>query len=101
MRISTITSSAGFVGQLPDVDIVRVQDVDLIGASDVGVIAWVSRADRVLISHDASTMTVAAYARIARGAPMPGLIIVPQWFPVGDAIEDLVLVAECSEPSSL
>ncbi|MCK6532011.1 MAG: hypothetical protein L6Q84_03485 [Polyangiaceae bacterium] len=44
-------------------------------------------------------MTAAAYARTANGDHMPGVIIIPQWMPIGPTIEELLLVAECSEPS--
>ncbi len=30
-----------------------------------------------------------AYARIAAGLPMPGLILVHQWVPIGHALDDL------------
>lgn len=81
----------------PDIDIVRVQDSEANGASDEHVLDWAARSNRVLLSHDASTMTAAAYARIARGESMPGVIIVPQWLAIGTALDDLLLVAECSE----
>ena len=83
---------------LPSVDIVRAQDAGLRGAADRRVLEWAAEAGRVLISHDASTMTAEAYARIARGDSLPGVIIVPQWLPIGEVVADLVLIAECSDP---
>jgi hypothetical protein len=74
-----------------------MQDAGLTGAPDEQVLAWAADTGRVLLSHDASTMTAAAYARIERGESMLGVIIVPQWLSIGDAVDDLVLVAECSE----
>lgn len=53
--------------------------------------------NRVLLSHDVSTMTAAAYARIARGESLPGVMIVPQWLAIGTALDDLLLIAECSD----
>jgi hypothetical protein len=89
----------GLRHRLAHIDVVRVQDAALRGAADESVLAWAARADRILLSHDASTMTVAAYARLARGDAMPGVIVVPQWLSLGAAIDDLVLIAECSEPA--
>jgi len=86
----------GLRHRLPDIDLVRVQETGMSGASDPEVLAWAAGAGRVLVSHDSSSMTAAAYARIEQGELMPGLIIVPQWVPVGSAIEDLLVVAECS-----
>jgi hypothetical protein len=76
-----------------------VQDVGLIGAPDQEVLAWAAEAGRILVSHDASTMTAAAYRRIESCMPMPGLIIVPQWVPIGRVVEDLLMVVECSAVS--
>ena len=83
----------------PDIDIVRVQDSEASGASDEDVLDWAARSNRVLLSHDASTMTAAAYARIARGDPMPGVIIVPQSLSLANALDDLLLIAQCSVAS--
>ena len=41
-------------------------------------------------------MSAHAYARIASGLPMPGVFEVPQKIPIGEAIEELVSLAECS-----
>jgi hypothetical protein len=46
-------------------------------------------------------MTAAAYARIEGGAPTPGVIIVPQWLSIGEALDDLVLIVECSDAEDL
>lgn len=88
----------GLRNRLPTIDIVRAQDAALSGASDHEILAWAAEANRVLLSHDASTMTAAAYARVASTGHMPGVIIIPQWLPIGPTIEELLLVAECSEP---
>jgi hypothetical protein len=83
----------------PTIDFIRVQDAGLISAPDQEVLAWAAEAGRVLATHDASTMTAAAYGRIENGMPMPGVIIVPQWVPIGRVIDDLLLVVECSATS--
>jgi predicted nuclease of predicted toxin-antitoxin system len=83
----------------PGTDVMRVQDAGLRGARDENVLAWAAETGRVLLSHDASTATVAAYTRIRDGAPMPGLIIISQWLPIGQTIEDLLLIADFSVPA--
>jgi hypothetical protein len=57
------------------VDVARVQDVGLSGAADPDVLAPAAGEGRVVVTHDANTM--AAYARVAAGARMPGLVVVP------------------------
>jgi hypothetical protein len=89
---------SGLRRRLPNADVVRVQDAALSGSPDESVLAWCAREARVLLTHDASTMTAAAYARIAGGKACPGVIIIPQWLPVGPTLEELILIAECSGP---
>ncbi|AFY34417.1 DUF5615 family PIN-like protein [Calothrix sp. PCC 7507] len=86
----------GILRQSPDIDIVRVQDVDLSGADDPTVLAWASQEGRIVLTHDVATMTTFAYQRIQAGLSMPGLFEVSRRVPVGLAIEEIILIAECS-----
>jgi len=79
-----------------DLDIRTIQDANLSGATDSEVLEWTARENRVLLTHDVSTITKYAYARVEAGLPMPGVFEVPQFVPVGVAIDDLLLLAECS-----
>ena len=81
---------------LPTLDIVRVQDVDLSGTSDPIVLAWAAQDGRVVLTHDVSTMTAHAYARVTSSLPMPGVFAVSQLAPISQVIEELVLLAQCS-----
>jgi hypothetical protein len=78
------------------VDIVRVQDEGLSGAEDPAVLEWAAHAGRVLLTHDVSTMTRYAYDRVREGKPMPGVFEVSRDVPIGVAIEQILLLAECS-----
>ena len=80
----------------PTIDIVRVQDVGLSGADDPAVLAWAASESRVLITHDVSTLTKHAYARVETGAPMPGVFEAGPRLAIGRAIDDLLLLTECS-----
>ncbi|MEW6126912.1 MAG: DUF5615 family PIN-like protein [Acidobacteriota bacterium] len=86
----------GLVRRLPQIDLARVQDVGLRSTSDTDVLAWAAEEGRILLTHDVTTMTSPAYERITNGLPMPGVFEVPQELPIGDALEELVLLAECS-----
>ncbi len=77
-------------------DILRVQDVGLSTASDPRVLEWAANEGRVLVTHDAATFTGYAYDRVRAGLPMPGVFEVHRSVPIGLAIEDLLLLAECS-----
>jgi hypothetical protein len=82
----------------PRLDLVRIQDAGLAGQDDEAVLEWAAQQHRVLISHDVSTITVHAYDRIAAGRSMPGVFEMPRATPISVAIEDLLLIAECSTP---
>jgi hypothetical protein len=84
-----------------DLDIVRVQDVGLSSADDPTVLEWAAQNDRVLLTHDASTITKYAYDRINAGKYMPGVIEINRKVPVGVAIDDILLVAEACERREL
>jgi len=86
----------GVVLRLPDLDIVRVQDVGLLGKSDPVVLAWAARETRVLLTHDVRTMRHHAYARLEAGLSMPGVFVAPQSLSIAQAIEEVLLLAECS-----
>ena len=78
------------------IDVVRVQDVDLSATLDPIILDWAARENRVVLSHDVSTMVGFAYDRVKAGQPMPGLVEVSRQVPLGEAIEDLLLLAQCS-----
>jgi hypothetical protein len=77
-------------------DIVRVQDIGLSGADDPSVLQWAANQGRIVITHDISTLAKHAFARIAAGQPMPGVFEVASVASVGQVIDDLILLAECS-----
>lgn len=78
-------------------DVVRVQDVELSGALDPIILDWAASEGRILLSHDVATMVGFAYDRVKAGQAMPGLIEVRRSLPLGEAIEDLLILAHGSE----
>ena len=54
----------GLLRRRPDIDLVRIQDVGLSGVDDPTVLEWAANEGRVLLSHDASTITRYAYERL-------------------------------------
>ena len=86
----------GLLRRRPDLNLVRVQDAGLAGADDPSVLDWAASENRVLFTHDVATMTDFAWQRVVAGKPMPGLFEVSRAVPVSRAIEDILLLAECS-----
>ena len=81
----------------PSLELVRVRDVGLAGATDDQVLAWAAIEDRLLLTHDASTMPAQAWGRVVRNEPMPGLIVISQRAPISAGVEDLLLLVEASD----
>ena len=80
----------------PSLDIVRVQDVGLSGALDPAILDWAAEQRRVILTHDVSTMTRHAYDRVVDGKAMPGVFEVNRRVSIGVAIEEILILAECS-----
>lgn len=78
-------------------DVVRVQDVSLRGASDLAILQWAADNDRIVLTHDRATMRDFAGDRLAAGQAMCGLFVLNYDFPIGLAIDELVLLGEASE----
>ncbi|MBI4614464.1 MAG: DUF5615 family PIN-like protein [Planctomycetes bacterium] len=89
----------GLKRRYPEADIVRVQDVGLRSADDAAVLQWAATQGRVVVTHDARTMPRFARERTSAGLPMPGVLLVSRSLPPVTAIEDLALLALCSEPN--
>lgn len=86
----------GVLRRLPTLDIRRVQDAGLEGADDPTVLEWAAKEGRVLLTHDVNTMTAFAYERIDQGLPMLGVFEVALKVSISLAIEEILLLAECS-----
>jgi hypothetical protein len=87
---------SGLLRRLPRLDIVRVIDVGLAETPDPELLAWAAGDGRVLLTHDHDTLIGYANERVARGLPMSGVIEVTKRCPVGRAIDDLVVMLECT-----
>jgi len=86
----------GLLRRKPNLDIVWIKDVGLSEADDPAILEWAANENRVLLSHDVSTMTYYAYERIQAGLLMPGIFEVSRKVPIASAIEDIILLAEYS-----
>lgn len=88
----------GVLRRQPNLDIVRVQDILTREErnDDQRILEWLATEQRVLLTHDVTTMRPYAEARVAAGKLMPGVFEVSQYLPIGQAIEEILLVAEYS-----
>lgn len=86
----------GLLRRNSQLDIVRIQDAAISGADDPQVLEWTAVHGRLLLTHDVSTMTRWALERTRSGKSMPGVVEVSRRLSIGGVIEDLLLLAECS-----
>lgn len=91
----------GLLARLPNLDVVRVQDVGLSGAPDPAILGFAAGERRVLLTQDVRTMTVFAGERLAAGQPMGGVVLVPQVDSVGRVIEALQELVETREAADI
>ena len=89
----------GLHARKPDIDMIRVQDTELLGADDPSVLDWAAKERRILLTHDLLTMTRFANERIAQGLPMAGVIFIRDTLPVAKVIDDLLTIVNASEAS--
>ena len=89
----------GLLRRQADLDIVRVQDVGMVGANDPRLLEWAASQGRILLTHDRATMPYYAYRRIAGGERMPGVFVGNDRSPIGLMIEEIFLMITCAKPS--
>ena len=88
----------GLRRQLPELDLVRIQDeADLVGAPDPDVLEWAAKEGRIVLTSDVRTFPAFVKERLNQGLPMPGVFYANQSASVATLIDDLFLLATCSE----
>lgn len=53
--------------------------------------------DRIVLTHDRATMPNFAYKRLSRREKMSGLFVINNQIPIRQAIDELLILANCSE----
>lgn len=82
----------GLLLRLPELDLVRIQDVGLKGKDDFIILSWAAENNRILLTHDRATVPDFAYFRITAGEAMPGVFVLNDRIPVRQAIDELLLM---------
>lgn len=88
----------GLYRRRPDLDVVRVQDIGLNATPDPDILAWAAGEGRILLTHDRDTMPSCAYDRVRTGQAMPGVFLVSDLMPIGQAIDEILLAVDCLTP---
>ncbi len=83
----------------PNVDLLRVQDVGLQQADDPTILAWSAENGRVVLTHDRATFPYYVYEHMVAGRRMSGVFVLDDRLPVRQAIDELLLIDEGSDPA--
>ncbi|MBO1347052.1 MAG: DUF5615 family PIN-like protein [Hormoscilla sp. GUM202] len=87
----------GLFRREPNIDLLRVQDVGLREVDDPIILDWAATNGRIVLTHDRATMPDFAYERLLRGEVMSGLFVVNNRMQIGQEIDELIILARCSE----
>ncbi len=85
----------GLLQRLPALNIVRVQDDGMTGNRDPQILEWAAAAGRILLTHDRKTVPDYAHERVGANLPMPGVFLVSDQMPIGQAVEEIALAVQC------
>jgi hypothetical protein len=80
----------GLLRDLPDIEILRVQDVpELAGMDDPTILEWAAVERYIILTHDVETMIGFAYDRVGTQQLMAGMLVVGMSMPIGNAISEI------------
>ena len=85
----------GLTRRDPTLELTHVRDVGLTEASDPAILEWAAAKGLVVLTHDRKTIPAYTYERVSARLPMPGVFLVSDDMPVGQAIEELLIAAHC------
>ena len=84
----------------PPLDVVRVGDPDdlPLGLPDPQIVQWAERENRILVTHDRSTMPDHLATHLAAGGHCPGIFLLRRGARISDVVAFLVLADAASDP---
>jgi hypothetical protein len=88
---------AGCLRREPGMDFLSANEAKLEGIPDPKVLALAAEQNRILVSHDFQTMPQHFGDFLQARGTSPGVLLVPQYLPIGEAIEELVLIWGASD----
>lgn len=82
----------------PSLDVVRVQDVGLMGENDQRILEWAAERQRVLLTHDRETIPEFAYNRIRNEKDMMGVVVVADELAPGRLASRILSLVVANDP---
>jgi predicted nuclease of predicted toxin-antitoxin system len=87
----------GTLRREPAIEFSRLRELGLERLPDADVLRFAAREGWIVVSHDVSSMTAAAYALLAGNEPISGLLLVHQAGAIAPILDSLVLIWSASE----
>ena len=75
------------------ISVTRAREVGLHAEDDPILLQYAAEHGLITLSSDVRTMRAYAIRRLDAGLAMPGLVLIRQGLPIGESIEDLLLIA--------
>jgi predicted nuclease of predicted toxin-antitoxin system len=91
----------GLSRRMPDLEMVRVQDVGIAGASDPQILDFSAQRGLVVLTLDGATFPDFAYDRLRAGLSFPGVIVISQKAGIQAIVDDVELVVRALSASEL
>ena len=87
----------GLIRRIPQLDAVTAFEIGMSRATDPELLTWAAKENRVIITHDRTTMPAHASNLLRAGKVMAGLAIVSRRLALHQVLDDLELMITCSE----
>ena len=82
--------------RVPTIDFKTATAAGLGGLADEEVLARAAREERILVTHDQTTMP-RHFGEFVEAQRSPGLLVVPQHLAVRQVVDDLILISTATE----
>lgn len=87
----------GLLRRAPALDIVRAQDVpEVSGRDDRALLKFATAEDRVVVTHDLSTLIPAMREQMRIESRCAPIVMVPDSLPIGAVVDDLLVLDGCT-----
>jgi hypothetical protein len=76
-----------------------VREMGLGSTPDATILAWAAEHQWIVVTRDRNTLIAEAYTRIESGAPVLGVLVVPQRPNIGEMIDNLEYIGAVGIPT--
>ncbi len=87
----------GILRKRPSFDVVRTQDLSqTTGKDDNALLRFATAEDRIVVTHDLSTMVPAMREQLRTASQCAPIVMVPDSLPIGQVIDEILFLDDCA-----